>query len=51
MKKGRAQALCELENKFFFEKIVVRVGGDDECGLRTKKPMLEENHDAGGMVS
>ena len=28
---------------------MVRVGGDDECGLRPKKPMLEENHDAGGM--
>ena len=42
MKKGRVQALCELENKFFFEKIVVRVGGDDECGLRPKKT------DAGG---
>ena len=51
MKKGRVQALCELEKKFFFEKIVVRVGSDDECGLRPKKRMLEENHDAGGMVS
>ena len=30
---------------------MVRVGGDDECGLRPKKRMLEENHDAGGMVS
>ena len=48
MKKGRVQAL----KKIFFEKIVVRVRvRDDECGLRPKKPMLEENHDAGGMVS
>ena len=30
---------------------MVRVGGDDECGLRPKRPMPEENHDAGGMLS